>query len=534
VLDEFDPARLAQIVSLTSAEIAAMYRVTRCRHAQAILRWTAHVVADCADRSITGVTFYRALEAEATAEGLELAATLQKAIARRPDRRQTARLAGYPSQMELGDFERLPPGYLDTLLDLYQHEQQRRLAGRPFTSRIEATNGRLILALRHERMVAQLADARRPTMILDGTAQPALLRALFPNQHIVCERPEIAHTARVVQIVGQDWARSTLTDARRERWYDAVASHIRPGRPTLVVAAQACEDDLRAALLARGCDLQLVSVSHYGGLRGSNAYCGCDVILAQVYHPQREALVREARALFADDETPLDERMIVETRRLSDARGNAWEVAVPTFADARLAALLETRREAEMAQCALRGRPLDHPDVQITILGSLPLPGLTPTEIREAPVSARSNHGRQAQLKQRLVIAGRTLLQQECRHLDVGTLARAAGTSVTTVRAHWSELAAALGLVPTTERRRQRMPRGGWRTYTVAVLARRQRGRRVPARSDEVSSTDGCAVSKAATGDVPRTEPRAIALQSKRRRVSPYFHRIRGRVRSPP
>jgi hypothetical protein len=58
---------------------------------------------------------------------------------------------------------------------------------------------------------------------------------------------------------------------------------------------------------------------HYGGLRGSNAYKGFDVLLAQVYHPNLEQTIRTARALFADDPTPLDERIILEDRTLADA-----------------------------------------------------------------------------------------------------------------------------------------------------------------------------------------------------------------------
>ena len=38
---------------------------------------------------------------------------------------------------------------------------------------------------------------------------------------------------------------------------------------------------------------------------------------------------------------------------------------------------------------ALRGRPFDHPDVQITLLFSLPLPGLPPTLLVEAAAGLR-------------------------------------------------------------------------------------------------------------------------------------------------
>jgi hypothetical protein len=128
-----------------------------------------------------------------------------------------------------------------------------------------------------------------------------------------------------------------------------------------------------------------VVVAHYGALRGSNAYVGHDVILAQVYHPNLEQIVHTGRALFADDPVPLDERVILEPRIFRDATGAAWRVEATTFADRRLAALLAQAREAELLQCALRGRPFDHPDVQITLLFGLPVPGLEPTIICEVP-----------------------------------------------------------------------------------------------------------------------------------------------------
>jgi DNA-binding protein Fis len=84
---------------------------------------------------------------------------------------------------------------------------------------------------------------------------------------------------------------------RREQWYDAAAAQIRPGRPTLVICTLTCEDDLRRALAERGHPEAVMA--HYGALRGSNAYKGYDVVLAQVYHPNMEAIVCEGRALFA-------------------------------------------------------------------------------------------------------------------------------------------------------------------------------------------------------------------------------------------
>lgn len=180
----------------------------------------------------------------------------------------------------------------------------------------------------------------------------------------------IAGGARVIQVITRDWAKSTLRGERQARWYDEVAARIRPDRPTLIICTQACEADLRAALRDRG--HTNVAVAHYGAVRGSNAYKGYDVILAQVYHPNTDAVIREGRALFAGDAEPLD-GMVTTERVLQDESGERWVVQVPTFADARLAALLTHRREAELVQAALRGRPPGHPGADPPCYSAYPL-----------------------------------------------------------------------------------------------------------------------------------------------------------------
>jgi hypothetical protein len=299
--------------------------------------------------------------------------------------------------------------------------------------------------------------------------------------------------ARVVQVIGRDWAKSGLRQGEREgitrieRWVDDVASQIRPDRPTLVVCTLEWAEELRAALAARG--QRNVRVAHYGALRGSNAYRGHDVILAQIYHPNLEQLIREGRALFADDALPLDETVVLEPRQLRDAGGACWQVQVPTFADPRLAALLKQRREAELLQCALRGRPFDHPDVHITLLFSLPVPGLPPTEILEAPHRPESNGGREVATRERLCAAAQQLLDRGVRVIDVALLAETAQTSVVATRKHWRHIATRLHLSMHTRRRAAPMPRGGARSVARMVLIRK--GRTVPPPRPEPEHASG-------------------------------------------
>jgi hypothetical protein len=151
---------------------------------------------------------------------------------------------------------------------------------------------------------------------------------------------------------------------------------------------------------------------------------------------------------------------------------------VPTVADPRIAALLEAHREAEMYQAALRGRPLEHGEAQISILASLPLPGLVPTIIRAATTTPRSNPGREYATIERLLAASQQLLDQERHVLDAATIAGHAGVSVVTVRKHWETIASRLHLRALKCRHTAPMPNGGLRIHLRAVLVRR--GRQAP------------------------------------------------------
>ncbi|NTU79518.1 MAG: hypothetical protein HGA45_08965, partial [Chloroflexales bacterium] len=431
----------------------------------------------------------------------------------------------------------LPPNYLETILRQLEREHLAYRAGRAITSRLELAGGRLWLYLRIEHLIQQLARPEQPKLILDATANEDLLQAIFPGTPLRVERPRVSGGATVTQIITRDWAKSTLRGTRRERWYDEVARHIRPGRPTLVVCTMACEDGLREALRARGHANAVVA--HYGALRGSNAYKGHDVILAQVYHPNLDAIVREGRALFADDPEPLDERLTVTERALTEAAGATWMVQVPTFVDPRLAALLEQRRESELVQAALRGRPLDHPDAQITLLFGLPLPSLPPTVVQEGEGAApTSNASRTAAARTTLAGAAQELLDRGMRVIGVEELAQATGISVVTVRKHLPAVAGRLGLRLVQQRRVIALPRGGQRAYERWALVRRGRLAPPPEERATPLTTAGESLGgmdHARNMDLPtrviRRQPLCPVRPAQRRR---HVGRLPSRWRRPP
>ena len=187
-----------------------------------------------------------------------------------------------------------------------------------------------------------------------------------------------------------------------------------------------------------------------------------EIISPAYVEAQSAYILKRASAMAADNH--------VETAKAVVERGRK-------AADGISGAELQ-RREAELLQCALRGRPFDHPDVQITLLFSLPVPGLTPTVICEAPQRPESNGGRELAVKERLCAAAQQLLERGVRVIDVALLAEAAQTSVVVTRKHWRHVATRLHLAMYTRRRTTPMPRGGARSVARMVLVRR--GRVVP------------------------------------------------------
>ena len=489
VLDEFDPARLTCMVTLDSASLARIGNHTTDPHAQTVLRVLAALLGSATDRTIAGSLLLAELEALARADGLDLRTILTAAMKALPPPEEEVTLPGVPHGATLADYEALPPNYLGTILTQLHRELMRTRVGRAYTSRLEISGGQLRLYLRHEHLITQFANPAQPKLILDATVNEDLLHSLFPDTPLRIERPVITNGAQVVQVITRDWAKSTLHGPRRETWYDVVAAEVRPGRPTLAVCTKECAGDLRAALVRRG--HPDVAVAHYGALRGTNAYKGYDVILTQVYHPNMQAIIRTGRALFADDPEPLDETTIITKRSLTDTHGSCWVVEIHAFADPRLDALLTQQREAEMTQAALRGRPFDHPEAQITLLFGLPLPTLPPTEVREEKGAETSNMSRQEAAHTRLIAAAQQLLDSGTRVISVEMLADATGQSVVTIRKHLAAISGRLRLRMVNQRRMVSLPNGGQRPYERIVLMRR--GRDVPPADPAADvPTDGC------------------------------------------
>jgi hypothetical protein len=88
---------------------------------------------------------------------------------------------------------------------------------------------------------------------------------------------------------------------------------------------------------------------HFWGVRGSNAFEDCTILLVVgTPTPNLDEAIWWARALYADDPTPID------TSVEKDDDGSNH------FRDRRLRGLLDYLVNAELTQCAHRNRPLRH------------------------------------------------------------------------------------------------------------------------------------------------------------------------------
>jgi hypothetical protein len=200
-----------------------------------------------------------------------------------------------------------------------------------------------------------------PLTILDATANQELFSRLFGGEVQVSrlDGDEILpppHTRHIAVRTGTPYGKIRLTSAQgKERTLGRVVKELRfllrkidpeeadlaDGRVGLITFAD-CEDTLGEAL---GIPPNLRG--HFWGVRGSNAFEGCTILLVVgTPTPPLDTIIWMARALYADDPIPID------TEQERDERGGRQ------FRDPRLRALATYLVSAELTQVAHRSRAL--------------------------------------------------------------------------------------------------------------------------------------------------------------------------------
>lgn len=237
---------------------------------------------------------------------------------------------------------------------------------------LQGGDGRGLLVRMHHRLDVH-ESWRVPTLILDGTAKPEIVRHWFPdlvalpeihieapNQHVTWVRTSFAKD----RLVPKDPAKSRNPEATKRynkarlnnveelrRYIEVQAARYRTGRneypvDVLVVTYKGAEELLKAGPLPAN-----VAVEHFNNLRGSNAYQNVRaVIVVGRPLPDEAEIHRQAERMAG---RPLDQGdPLVQAVR--------WSIC-----------------EAELLQVIARGRAIRRTEadpLDVLLLGDVPLP----------------------------------------------------------------------------------------------------------------------------------------------------------------
>jgi hypothetical protein len=350
----------------------------------------------------------------------------------------------------------VPPASVLQLLRALREELPSFLAGEEFNCRMRLDAGGIdIWQLR------ELPDDTRegksfgdlPLLVLDATPVEAFVSHLtqrhqrLPDVRAVVRLPE---NVRVVQYAASSNGHAVLReDGARQR----VASEIAAERESHPAAqpeqeAAVCFRSQRQIVENLGFDPSQVLT--FGNARGSNA-------LAQVERlhvigrpmPPGEALIFLAQVLHHHQE-PVSGQLVLGSRPYG---GQRYQTDVVDFADPRVAALLQARREDELVQVVHRARlvaldpqaRLDAADnsgsrsqVRLVLHTNHPVPGLRVDELKVGPQRADVNQARKVDAEARIVGAAETL-RQRGEPVTVTAVAEAAGAHKATVAKVWGQ-----------------------------------------------------------------------------------------------
>ena len=278
------------------------------------------------------------------------------------------------------DLGRLPKRFLIDLLRVLEEEE--RCGALNSRLNVEPDEGGNRLVIRDPRLPSLQG---KPVIILDSTADIELYKQILGRDIEVVD-PVVDLRPRVVQLVSAAYPKSSLAYTRlRKRLFTVVKAIVdhRPNGEVGVITFKAFEKELRDNVSGA----RTVRTAHFWGLRGSNAMARCtDLVVIGTPTINIDDLAAWGSALHWKDD-PLHCETVRRHEPTGYVRGDGKQcfVEVLHYLDHRLDALLQQGREAELAQAAFRGRPLDEPATKtIWLLTSTPVPWLRPTEVYES------------------------------------------------------------------------------------------------------------------------------------------------------
>ena len=372
--------------------------------------------------------------------------------------------------------EELPQNFGEKLFTLLAEDVRRLNAGKLPTGRVRLVDGRsarrLVLTFGRGHLPGWYG--RRPTIVLNATADAEIMQDLIGPVKVLAPNVAIAQGNEVIQDVTRNNAKSAyLGDSpnaqkRRAQWLDDIRRQIaqHPGgeSDTVLIAAKALTPYLAETFPG-------ARIAHYGALEGRNDLQAGLTILATAAPVNLAAIQHEAAALYPGIDLTLTRRTVAFDE--SNAGGEALTIEQVDGADHRLQRLIWQHRDAAVIQAVHRARLIRQTGRKVVVMFSRPIPGLKPTAIiRDYPDQATKTAQRTQETKAKLITAAASLLD-DVRGFSVESLAMVADCSVNTARKYFAEVALTLGCKWFDLPVRQTLANGGTaeRAYRVALPA---------------------------------------------------------------
>lgn len=403
--------------------------------------WTAPGLAD-----VDGLTFYAVLERyfpglrdiDAWGDSSHVQGALFDAA------------TAYVNGAGAGAADDLPQQFGQKLIGLLSEDVRRLNAGQPVTGRVRfvsLTSRAKWLELTFSRGYLPAWYTRRPTIILNATADADLMADLCGPLRVVAPQVAIADGNEIIQDVTYNNAKSAYmgkgddADKRRAAWLDAIRGHIAAHASgesdTTIIVAKALAPIIEAAFPA-------AKVAYYHALEGRNDLQSGLTILASAVPIDTGAIQREAAALYPGIDATLTRRAV--GYEAENAGGELLAVEQIDGADYRVSALIAQHRDAAAVQAVHRSRIIRQSGRRVVVMFSRPIPGLRPSQLVTDRPTAESKQAakRAATMEKLLTVAGD--LVGEMGGFAADLLAAGAAVSVNTARKYLGDICTALGL----------------------------------------------------------------------------------------
>jgi hypothetical protein len=344
--------------------------------------------------------------------------------------------------------ESLPQQFGRLLIELLAEDVARRNRGERVTGRVRLVSFGAMrwLELTYRRSLGGWINVN-PTVILNATADPDIMREMVGPLRVVAPNVAIAEGNTVLQDVTYNNAKSAYAGAsadaerRRAAWLEGIRSHIAQHDggecDTLLIAAKALTPHLLRTF-------PNAKIAHYGALEGRNdLQCGL-TILASAVPVNLPAIQREAAALWPGIDTALTRSTVAFD--YANAERELLAVEQADAVDPRLSGLIGQHRDAAAIQALHRSRVVRKSGRRVVVMFARPIPGITPNRlVTERPPADDKRAMARAALLDRLRSTLMDLVD-EMGGAAADLLAAGADCAVNTARKYLPDLCTSLGL----------------------------------------------------------------------------------------